>query len=409
MGRLPLQGIRVLDLTQIWAGPRAIKLLADMGAETIKVEYWARMEPGSVRPEQSAERPGRRGGSFEQLHRNKYSITVDLKHPAGAQLFHDLVGVSDVVADNFSRGVLDRLGLGYAQLSAINPALIMLSMPIVGQTGPERDYIGFGVTMEQISGQLSLTGYPGGMPMKSGTNHGDPTNGVHAAAALMTALLYRARTGKGQFIDYSHLESAVPLIGEAILDYTMNGRVGEPQGNRDAFMAPHGCYRCQGEDQWVAIAVEDEAQWRALCRCIGQPDLADDPRFADHLSRYRHQDALTPLIEAWTTQYDHYQAMHRLQAAGVPAGAVLDTLEVFQDPHLQARGYFETLEHPDIGSYRYMGIVPKLSKTPGHIRFPAPRLGQHNHAVFGNVLGLSLEEIQHLEEQGVIGPPADLL
>ena len=386
MARLPLQGVRVLDLTHIWAGPRAIKLLADMGAEVIKVEYQGQPEPGAIQGNEAVEGLRRRGGSFEQLHRNKYGITLDLKHPAGVRAFKDLARISDVVADNFSKGVLDRLGVGFADLQEVNSEIIMLSMPIFGQTGPESHYIGVGVMMEQMSGQLSLTGYPGGMPMKSGANHGDPTNGVHAAAAILTALVYRARTGRGQFIDFSHLESAVPLVGEAILDFTMNGRVQEPHGNEDRVMAPHGCYRCLGEDRWVVIAVEEEDQWRALCRVIGHPELASDPRFQDNLSRYEHRHALTLCIEEWTQQHDHYQAMHLLQEAGVPAGAVLDTREVFHDPHLHARDYFYTLEHPDIGVYEYMGVVPKLSKTPGSIRRPAPLLGQHQDYVLRHQL-----------------------
>lgn len=405
MADLPLATIRILDCTQIWAGPRAVKLLADMGAEIIKVESEKRPDPLRESPVSPAKMgPGGLPytSSFSQLHRNQRSLSLDLTTPEGVGIFRALAKISDVVIDNFSRGVLARLGVGYEDLKRLKPDIIVISMPIFGHTGPESHYIGYGVTMEQMSGMLSLTGYPGGKPMKSGTNEGDPMNAIHAAAAVLTALYYRARTGKGQFLDFSQLESVIPLIGEYFLDYSMNKRIPPRQANRDNSMAPHGCYRCQGEDSWLAMAVSNDEEWAALCKAMGNPAWCQDEKFSDALRRWHHQEELDRHLEGWTRQQDRDEAMRLLQAAGVPAGAVLAPQELFHNPQIKERNFAPVVAFPGRGTFQYFGPVWTLSKTPGNIRLPAPRLGEHNHDVLGELLGLPPAEIARLEEKKVL-------
>jgi benzylsuccinate CoA-transferase BbsF subunit len=278
----------------------------------------------------------------------------------------------------------------------------MVSMPAMGMTGPEKDYVGYGVTIEQLAGLVSITGYLGDVPMKSGINYGDPIAGIAAAGYLMAALSYRQRTGKGQLVDISQREATACLIGDVIMDYSMNKRIQTPIGNRHSSMVPHGCYRCQGEDMWVTIAVGSDAEWQALCQVMGKPELARDERFADVLSRHRNQDELDVIIEEWTKEHDHYEVMHSLQEVGVMAGAVLNPQEVVEDPHLQARGFYEDVTHPEAGTFCYAGPSWKLSKTPGSIRKPAPCLGEHNDYVYKEILGMSEQEVAELAEEGII-------
>jgi crotonobetainyl-CoA:carnitine CoA-transferase CaiB-like acyl-CoA transferase len=238
--------------------------------------------------------------------------------------------------------------------------------------------------------------------MKSAINYGDPIAGIEAAGYILAAIRYRRRTGKGQLIDVSQREVTTCLIGEAIMDYSMNERVQKPLGNRHPSMAPHGCYRCQEEDMWVTIAVGSDAEWQALCQAMGKPDLAQDARFADVASRHQNQDELDAIIEEWTNERDHYQVMDSLQRAGVMAGAVLNPKEVVEDPHLSERGFYEVITHPEAGTYPYAGMSWKLSKTPGRIRMPAPCLGEHNDYVYSEILGMSEEEVAELAEEEII-------
>ncbi|MBI4498172.1 MAG: CoA transferase [Chloroflexi bacterium] len=412
---LPLAHLRIIDVSQVWAGPRTTRMLADMGAEVIKVESITRFDfsRGTIRPAPGQGRyiggdpgpdPYNRVIGFHQNNRNKLGITLDLQHPQGVELFKRLVRVSDVVIDNFSYGVMDKFGLGYPVLREVNPGIIMMSMPAFGATGPERHYLSYGVTQEPLSGLLALTGYhDDDTPLPTGAHHGDPINGNHAVGAILAALWQRRRTGQGQFIDFSHLESTIALIGDAVMDYTMNQRVVPRIGNRDPFMAPQGCYRCKGEDKWVVISIDDDDAWQRLCQAMGKPDLAADPRFTTVVGRREHHDALDRMITAWTEQYEHYQVMDLLQQHGIAAGAVLDAKEVTENPHMAARGYFKPLHHPDVGSFNHPGIPYKLSRTQGELRRPAPALGEHNREVYQDLLGLSAEEVAALEAEGLIG------
>ncbi len=414
MSRALLHGVRVLDMTQVRAGPKTAKWLADGGAEVIKVEARQRSDgrgftrrggdrgqavPSTAVPEAEQRMRNRRG--FEQLHRNKLGLSIDLSKPEGIPLLKRLIAVSDVVMENFSFGVMERLGLGYRELCRVRPDIVMISMPGFGAGGPHRDHVAFGWAQEHMAGITAMTGYAGGPPLKTGTIVADPLNGVHAAAAVLGCLVYRARTGRGQFIDMSHLESLICLVGDAVLDYTVNGRVGERRGNRDPVHAPQGLYRCRGDDEWISVSVTSDAEWRALCGVIGRPDLAGDPRLAGNPGRRRDQDSIDQIIEEWTVRHERYQAMDLLQAAGVRAGAVLDQDEALTNPQARSRGFLSVLAHPDGVHHPYIGTPAKFSLTPAGVRAPAPLLGEHNGYLLGELLGVPAEERGRLEADGV--------
>ncbi|MGE0540577.1 MAG: CaiB/BaiF CoA transferase family protein [Dehalococcoidia bacterium] len=417
MRRLPLAGVRVADVSQVWAGPHCSRMLADLGAEVIKVESIQRMDPvrGDLDPPQGfgnypdgnpGEHPYNRAGSFNAVNLNKLGITLNLQDPRGVAAFQTLVAISDVVIENFSLGVMDRLGIGYAALRAVRPDLIMLSMPGFGSGGPESSYLAYGIGQEQLSGMVSLTGYGEDTPMKSGINVGDPISALHGVSAILGALFYRRRTGIGQFIELSHLEANIPLIGESVLEYTMNQRNPRRIGNRHPRVAPHGCYPTAGEDTWVTIACFDDSEFRALCQAMELEMLADDLRFATMPARTAHQDELDAIISAWTRQRTHYEAMHILQAAGVAAGAVLNTAEVMSDPQIVARGFFEEVTHPEAGTHAYPGVPYKLSGHSLTVRRPAPMLGEQNAEVLLDLLGIEQREFEQLERDHVVGTSA---
>jgi benzylsuccinate CoA-transferase BbsF subunit len=410
-----LEGLRILDMTQIAAGPYATLLLGFMGADIIKVESCSRMDinRGLARPTPETYRmypqgvPGERpwNRSAHHIHRNvnKRSVTLDLAHPQGKELFIQLAAISDALIENYRASVLDRLGLGYPVLCAANPQLIYVKISSQGATGPERDYGSLGSTLEQTAGLASITGYVDGRPLMTNETYPDPVVGLLGVGALMAALRRRRQTGKGTFVDLSQREVSVALLGEAVVDYSLSGRVAAPIGNQHALMAPHGVYPCGGDDRWIALAVSTDDEWRGLCRAIGQPDLAEDARFATLQVRQRNQTALYELISAWTLERDHYQVMHLLQDHGVPAGAVLTGGEAINDPHLEARKFWDTVDHPEVGTYRQVTTPWKLSRQPRRATSPAPGLGEHNQYVLGELLGLSGEQIAALEAQGIIG------
>ncbi len=409
MFRLPLHDVRVLDLTMAWAGPYATRLLADMGAEVIKVEavhHWdlSRSLTGQ-RP--TAERVWDKSPYFNHLNRNKYGCVLDLSGDRGRELFLRLVEVSDVVIENFRAEVMENLGLTYEVLAKVNPQVIVVSMPGHGGSGPERDFIAYGTNVEQLSGLCHLTGYAGGPPQKTGISYGDPMAGITAAAAVALALWDRRRSGRGQYIEVAQRENLINLIGEQIVGYSMNGREPPRRGNRHSSMAPHGCYPCRGDDEWLTIACEDDAQFAALCGAMGRPELAEDTRFADVVSRYRNQDAIDGLVAKWTRRRTKERAAEALQAAGVPASPVLSVPELFADPHLRARGFYESVAHSVAGVWEMEGPHWRMSESPGHIRLPAPAFGEHNRYVLGELLGLSQEEIEALEREGVTGTAPD--
>jgi benzylsuccinate CoA-transferase BbsF subunit len=410
-----LAGLRILDMTQIAAGPYATLFLGYMGAEIIKVESCSRMDinRGQVRPTPESyrmypqgvpgKRPWNRAAHHVQRNVNKRSVTLDLANPTGRELFLKLVAICDVLVENYRASVLDRLGLGYAELSAVNPQLVYVKISSQGATGPEKDYGSLGSTLEQTAGLAAITGYEDRRPLMTNETYPDPVVGILTVGALMVALRRRRQTGKGTFVDLAQREVTVSLLGEAVVDYSLSGRRAAPIGNAHPCMVPHGVYACRGEDRWLALAVGSDDEWRGLCRAIGRPELADDARFATLPGRWQNRRALDEILSAWTREQEHYQAMHLLQSQGVPAGPVLTAGEVIADPHLEARAFWDTVDHPEAGTYRQVSTPWKLSKHPRQATSPAPGLGEHNQYVLAELLGLSTQAIEALEAQGIIG------
>jgi crotonobetainyl-CoA:carnitine CoA-transferase CaiB-like acyl-CoA transferase len=426
MARLPLEGIRVVTISVVYAGPFVTQLLGDWGAEVIRVEslhHFTSLTRGPVvRPSKASvqamrliwtwyyaeadpkERPWNRYPIFQSHARNKLGCTMDLRQPKGQELFKRLVKTSDIVVENNATGTMEKLGLDYEALREVKPDIIMLRMPGLGLAGPYSGYRTYGSMVDEIVGHHWLRRYPDMDPsMTTGVVYSDGSAGVHGAFACLMALRHRNRTGKGQFIELAQAETLIPYLGDAFLDYTMNGRVHNSMGNRHRWAAPHGCYRCRGDDHWVCIAVFNEEQWQGLCRALGNPAWTEDHRFADSLSRYHNQDELDRHLEDWTKEHDHYAVMHILQREGVPAGPVIDDRDAYNDPHLKERGFFQQLTHADCGTHFYPGLAWKASQTPNAIRTPPCGLGEHNDYVYREVLGISAAEYDELVKEGHIG------
>lgn len=409
-----LTGLRILDLTQVAVGPYATLMLGFMGAEIIKVESCSRLDisRGAVRPKpgeglypggEPGERPWNRTGHYVHRNGNKRSVTLDLARPRGKELLLQLATKCDVLIENYRASVLGRLGLGYDVISGVNPRLIYVKISSQGATGPEKDYGSLGSTLEQTAGLASITGYDDGKPLMTNETYPDPVVGMLAVGALMAALRRRRQTGQGTFIDLAQREVTVSMLGESILDYSLTGRVAAPLGNRHSQHAPQGVYPSMGDDAWVAISVGSDAEWLGLCQAIEQPAAAHDPRFATVTARHQHHAEIDRLLTAWTQERTHYEAMHCLQAHGVPAGAVLKGGEIITDPHLEARQFWDVVAHPEAGPYKQVTTPWHLSNSPRRTTQPAPSLGEHNHYVLGELLGVSREDIAALETQGIIG------
>jgi crotonobetainyl-CoA:carnitine CoA-transferase CaiB-like acyl-CoA transferase len=423
-GKQALSGLRVIDLSQILAGPYATKLLADMGAEIIRVECAARSGRGGALPRMkpggafgasfpegdTGERSYNRFAYYNEVNRNKYAISLDLTKPLGADVFRKLVRISDVVVENFTPRVMNNFGLDYPMLREANPQLIMISLSGYGQDGPYSNYVTYGEGIEAMAGLSQLTAYASGEAIKPGIAYADATSGLHAAFAILAALHYRCFTGKGQYIDLAMREAVTPILGEAIMDYTINRRVAIPTENRHSTMAPHGCYRARGggtskkneeDNAWIAIAISSDEEWRALCHAIGDPPWTREEKFASLSDRILNRDELDQLISEWTAEYDHLELMNILQTSGVKAGAVLNMAELSRDPNLNERDFFQELSHPEAGTHRYPGVSWQMSRTPGRLRLPAPCFGEHNRYVFSELLGMSDDDISRLGDEGV--------
>ena len=305
--------------------------------------------------------------------------------------------------ENFAYGVMSRLGLGYDAAREINPRIIYVSMTALGSKGPISHYAMYGRPQVYLSGLAHTTGYPDQPPHPLNISYGDPVAAHHGLVAALAALRYRAKTGKGQFIELAQSEGLLCFQPETVMDYMINGRVRDRRANRDEFMAPHNVYPCKGGHlKWVAIAVATDEEWESLCRVMDNPEWTAEEKFSDGLSRWRHQEEMDRHIEAWTLNYTNYEVTEMLQKAGVAAFPCLSNRGLVEDPHLNARGFFLEWEHPEIGIQKYDGMMWKMSKTPGGVQCRAPLYGEHNHHVFGELLGLSEEEISRLIEEKVL-------
>lgn len=400
---LPLRRYRIIDLGTAFAGGQPGQLLADMGAEVIKVESRKHLDgirlgnPGKGIPDPEERRP-----IFHCIARNKLDVTIDLKHPDAPAFLMELVAQSDVVIENFSSGVIERLGLDYATLRRANPQIILVSNSAAGQTGPVRDIVVYAPAMAALAGLDSVVGYGEGDVTGLRTGYGDATAAAYAVTAALVALYYRNRTGVSQHIDLSSWEATATVMGEAFLEYVMTGRVAVPRGNTHLVMAPHGNYPCKGDDKWVAIAVKTDEEWAGLCRAMGDPVWTKLLDFADRFQRRRHAHEIDQKISEWTAQREPEEVVRVLREAGVAVASVITYPEQYADPHFKARHVYEQVDHPRIPGEVIYGVPWKLSRTPGSIRRPAPFVGQDNAYVFSETLGLSQAEIQRLAEAGVI-------
>lgn len=406
---MPLEGVRVVDLSMVWAGPFGARLLGDYGAEVIKVEsprQWDLLRGLGLIP-RTTPKWYDMSAYFNHNNRDKYALALDLGQPLGRETLLKLVAVSDVLVENYRADVMGNLGLSYEAVREVNPRIIYVSMPGHGKTGPEKDYVAYGTNVEQLSGLVSVSGYEGGEPMKTGFSYGDPMAGTALVAAVALALRRRNRTGEGGYVELAQRENLTMFTGEHLVDYSMNRQLRAPIGNRHALFAPHNRFRCAGEDRWVTIACESDAQFAGLCRAIGQPDMAADKRFAWNAARKANEDELDAIIEAWTSVRGHYEVMHHLERFGVAAGAVLTIPELMADPQLRSRGAWTEHTHPTAGTWEMEAPPWRLSRTPGHIRFPAPGFGEHNSYVFREVLDLDEDEIARLYAERVTADVPD--
>ena len=411
--RGPLQGVRIVEMGQLIAIPFAMKLLADMGAQVIRLESTRRLESyrsDSVYQNEIHGEFWNRGANFYEQNRNKLGITLDLGRPEGLAVLRRLIAISDVFAENFTPRVIRNFGLEYQELRRMKPDIIMVSSTGYGFDGPWANFGATGPATEGASGLAYTTGYEGGPPVMAEIPYVDYTAGEHTVFAVMTALMHRLRTGQGQFIDVSQTQTAAATIPEALLDFAANGRDPARIGNADPVMAPHGCYPCTGEDRWIVIAVSEDREWQGLCRAMGREDWAEDGRFSTAIGRRKHRDELDRLLGKTTTSWNAHTLMEALQLAGVPAGAVLDSKDLLFNPHLRERGFYEVVQHhPSTGipPLPYAGRPWKLSETPSVPPMAAPLMGEHNDGVLRELLGLSDEEMDRLEGEGIIGYAPD--
>ncbi|GAA4327599.1 hypothetical protein GCM10023144_12360 [Pigmentiphaga soli] len=401
----PLAGIRVTDFTWIGAGSYTTKLLADAGADVVKIESTGRID--SLRlaaPYKDGVKGVNRSGYFADRNSGKRSLTLNMKHPRALELVSRLIAQSDVIANNFTPGVMDRFGLGYEAVRRIRPDIIYLAMSMQGATGPEKGYLGYGSTMAAVTGIQHLTGLPGREPAGTGTNYPDHLpNPCHAAFAVLSALRHRRRTGQGQYIDMAQTEPTVALLGPAVMEYTVNGHDPQPAGNasRDE-AAPYGAYPCQGQDRWIAIGIHDDAQWAALVRALDAPAWMNDPALGEAAGRRARRACIDERLAAETRRFEAPALAAALQAAGIPAMPVSTAADVIADPQLAHRGHWLTLDHPEMGPSLYNAQPFRMRHAPPGVRRPAPLLGQHTREVCRELLGLADDEIAALEADGAL-------
>jgi benzylsuccinate CoA-transferase BbsF subunit len=397
-----LNNIRITDFSWNAAGPYATLLLGFMGAEVIKIESAARPDPMRTRLSNGAPDAVNVSRHFTDMNLNKLDVTLDLAHHEEArQIARQIIGISDVVVENFRPGVMERFGLAYHQIREFKPDIIMVSSSARGSEGPEKTAIGFASVFGAIGGLSYITGYPDSPPAEMRLPM-DLASATVTAFATMAALVEKETTGEGQFIDLSSAEVPSCFIGELLMDYTVNGRIASAQGNRDSMMAPHNCYPCQGEDKWASIAIGTDEEWHSLCQAMGYPQLEQDSRFSDAHSRWQNQEELDRIIAGWTANYTDYEVMEVLQNVGVAAVPSFNNEQLYNNPHLQERNVWLEVAQPVIGSHKTIASPWLFGGSRPEIHRHAPLLGEHNDYVLGDLLGMSTEEITRLKEAKVV-------
>ncbi len=398
-----LKGIRVADFSWIWAGPYAASLLGYMGAEVIKIESRARIDQtrkGTIMDTDNFDGLNY-SPTFNNANLNKKGVSIDISKPEGAALARRIVAKSDIVVSNMRPGKMEKLGLGYEALKMVKEDIIMIESSGFGATGPYKGFAGFAPIFASFGGLAYLTGYGDGEPnVMSGVQ--DLRAGTLSAFIVLAALLHRQKTGEGQYIDLSSSEALSTLIGPELMEFTMNGRSPHRNGNEDAIMAPHGCYRCKGDDKWISIAVGNDREWKALCKVMGEPEWCRKKEYADMPGRWKNRKELDLRLEEWTAKHTHYELMGRLQEAGVAAMPSFDAEEILRDPHTKARNLFTAVHHPKIGDQVVMNPAWRFSETPARITKAGPLMGESNDEIFSGLLGMTPEEIEMLKEEKII-------
>ncbi len=411
--KMPLEGLKVADFSWFGAGPICGELFATYGATVVRVESETHIDAlRTIAPFAKGKTGYNVSGYFNNFNAGKLDLTLNLNAELGQQVAYKLVAWADIFLTNITPRVIERWGLTYDKLTAVNPEIIAAYQPMQGYDGPHRDYLGFGAVLTPVTGYNHLSGFPNRPPMGLGTNYPDYViNPGHTYVAILAALRYKRKTGKGQRVECAQVESSTAPLGPSILNFTVNGVVDNRAGNVLPYAAPHNAYKCKPlsdggrpmDQSWVAIACFSDDEWRALADAMGNPEWARDPKFATVAGRKANEAELDQGINAWTADKDAYAVMHDLQSRGIPSGVVESAREMLDtDEHLKARGYYVYLDHPETGRAAYDGPPFVLSKTPGKLRSPAPLLGQHTEQVCKEILGLSDEEITELLVEGVL-------
>jgi len=388
-----------------WAvvGPLTMKYFADYGATVIRVETSKRPCTMRISAPYKDGKPGLdRSGYFNHFSANMFSMALNMEHPQALEVARRLVAKSDVVMDNFTPGVMEGWGLDYEELKKVKPDIIMLRQSGFGSWGPYAQQPAFGMILAAMAGLPNFIGWPDRGPLPVGVSaYTDCISPRFASAALIAALDYRNKTGKGQLLDLSQFETTLYFILPAILEYISSGREPKRIGNSHPYAAPHGVYPCKGDDRWCTIAVFSDEQWLSLCKVMGRADYTDDLRFSTLSSRKQNEDEINELVSSWTINFTPEEVMNKMQSAGVPAGVVKNAADIYNDPQLRQRNLFWPLEHPDMGVFTHLGRGFELSKTPAQAQMPSPRLGEHTEYICSNILGMTDEEFVELVGAGV--------
>jgi len=382
----PLTGIRVIEFTHAWAGPMCGRILADFGADVIKVESRKRLDITRITGPWPKGREHDPDAAYHYLeyNRNKRSINLELTDSHDLDIARRLVASADVVVENFAPGVLQKFGLDYESICERNSRVIMLSISGFGATGPHRSFVAFGQQVEAESGLMSITGYEGGPPLKVGVSYPDPTAAVSGVLAVMSALLYRDRTSRGQWIDLSMLETTASMLSGPILEWQLTGHVPVALGNRSCDSAPHGIYPCRGADRWIALEVHGEMEWQRFQAAVGLPWVLD-PHYASQSARLLHSADLDGEIRKWTGVQDADELAEKLRMCNVRAPVVATIADLMRDPHLRDRGFWIDFDTVALGRFRSQGLLAKLHETPGSLRLPPPRLGEHGDEILAEL------------------------
>ncbi|MCJ7743652.1 MAG: CoA transferase [Dehalococcoidales bacterium] len=401
--KCPLDGVKVLDFSATVLGPTVTRYLADHGAMVIKVESTSHPETTRTAAPYVGRVPGiNRSGYFATHNAGKLSLSLDMRKPKAINVAKRLVRWADIVIETFTPGVMKRWGLSYKDLRKIKPDIIMASSSLEGQTGRYARHRGYGMISASMTGWFELTGWPDGEPVGPYSAYSDFIGWNYLLISILVALDYRNRTGKGQYIDHSHVESGVHFLSPALLDYNINGRVATRVANRDPYAAPHGAYRCYGQDRWCVIAVTNDEEWGAFGRVIGNPNWFKDPKFATLIARKENEDELDKLVEGWTINHAAEEVMALMQPAGVAAGLVENAEDLFRDPQLKHRQAFVALDHREMGTYHISTAVFRSSEYSNKPRSPAPLLGEHNEYILKELLDMSDDEIAQLVAEEVL-------